>query len=95
MNDRLFKHHLNHTFNCSLMIMHGNNIGIKLRVINERSSVLWHNKLGHIFIDRIKILVNDGALDALNFTHFSTYGDYIKEKQINKSKKVTGSLLMF
>lgn len=72
------------------MIMHGNNIGIKLRVINERSSVLWHKRLVHIFIDRIKRLVNDGVLEALDFTHFSIYVDYIKEKQTNKSKKVPG-----
>lgn len=70
------------------MIMHGNNIGIKLRVINERSSVLRHKRLDHIFIDRIKRLVNDGVLEALDFTHFSIYVDYIKEKQTNKSKKV-------
>jgi hypothetical protein len=55
-----------------------------------RSSVLWHKRLGYIFINKIKILVNDGVLKTLEFTHFSTHVDYIKEKQTYMSKKVSG-----
>jgi len=55
-----------------------------------RSSVLWHKRLGHIFINKIKRSVNDGVLEALEFTPFSTHVDYIKEKQTNKFKKVSG-----
>lgn len=55
-----------------------------------RSSVLWHKRLGHIFINKIKRSVNDGVLEALEFTPFSTHVDYIKEKQTYRSKKVSG-----
>ena len=55
--------------------------------MNEDSSILWHWKLGHISIQRIKRLVNDGVLSTLDFTDFHTCVDYIKGKQTNKSKK--------
>ena len=48
--------------------MHGN-VGIKHGVINEKSSILWHKRLSHISIERIKRLVNDGVLEALDFTN--------------------------
>ncbi|KAL4383566.1 hypothetical protein GQ457_15G010160 [Hibiscus cannabinus] len=61
---------------------------ISLRcVINEDSSTLWHRRLGHISIERIKRLVNDGVLNTLDFTDFDTCVDCIKGKQTNKSKK--------
>ena len=62
---------------------------IKQCVMNEDSSILYHQRLGHIFIDRIKKLVNDGVLSTLNFIDFDTCVDCIKGKQINKSKKGT------
>ncbi|KAL0318771.1 UNVERIFIED_CONTAM: hypothetical protein Sangu_2033300 [Sesamum angustifolium] len=55
--------------------------------MNEDSSVLWHRRLGHISIERIKKLVNDGALNTLDFTYFDTFVDCIKGKQTNVSKK--------
>ena len=61
--------------------------GTKRCVMNEDSSMLWHWRLRHISIDRIKRLVNDGVLSTLNFTDFETCVDCIKGKQINKSKK--------
>ena len=42
--------------------------------------MLWHQRLGHIYVDRIKRLVNDGVLSTLDFTDFDTYVDYIKGK---------------
>ena len=60
---------------------------IKRCVVNEDSSTLWHRRLGHISIDRIKRLVNDRVLSTLNFTDFETCVDCIKGKQTNKSKK--------
>ena len=36
--------------------------GLKRCVINEESSMLWHRRLGHISIERIKKLVNDGVV---------------------------------
>ncbi|KAL0373926.1 UNVERIFIED_CONTAM: Secreted RxLR effector protein [Sesamum radiatum] len=56
-------------------------------VMNEDSSVLWHRSFGHISIERIKKLVNDGVLNTLDFTDFDTCMDCIKDKQINVSKK--------
>ncbi|RVW82846.1 Retrovirus-related Pol polyprotein from transposon TNT 1-94 [Vitis vinifera] len=51
------------------------------------SSTLWHQRLGHISIQRIKRLVNDGVLSTLDFIDFHTCVDCIKGKQTNKSKK--------
>ena len=61
--------------------------GTKIYVINEDSSKLWHRRLGHISIERIKRLVNEGVLNTLDFTDFETCVDCIKGKQTNKSKK--------
>ena len=54
--------------------------GTKICVINEDSFILWHRRLGHISVDRIKILVNDGILSILDFTDFDTCVDFIKGK---------------
>ena len=54
--------------------------------MNEESSLLWHRRLGHISIQRIKKLVNEGVLSALDFTNFETCLDCIKGNQTNKSK---------
>jgi transposase InsO family protein len=61
--------------------------GIKRCVMNEDSSMLWHKRLGHISIDRIKRLVKDEVLSTLDFTDFEICVDCIKGKQTNKSKK--------
>ena len=42
--------------------------------------------MGHISIERIKKLVNDGVLSTLDFADFETCVNYIKSKQTNKSK---------
>jgi hypothetical protein len=61
--------------------------GTKRCVINEDSSKLWHRRLGHISIERIKRLVNEGKLNTLDFIDFETCVDCIKGKHTNKSKK--------
>ena len=66
--------------------MHAN-VGIKRSLINENSSMLWHRRLGHISIERIKGLVKDGVLKTLDFTDFGTCVDCIKGKQTNKTTK--------
>ena len=58
LDNGLFKLYLNPCFNHSLTTMH-ENVGIKRGVINEKSSILWHKRLGHISIERIKRLIND------------------------------------
>ena len=55
--------------------------------MNEDSSILWHRRLGHISIDRIKRLVNDKVLNTLDFADFDTCINCIKGKQTNKFKK--------
>ena len=62
-------------------------VGIKRSVMNEESSILWHRRLGHITIQRIKRLVKEGVLSSLEFTDFETCLNCIKGKQTNKSKK--------
>ena len=49
--------------------------------------MLWHWRLGHISIDRIKRLVKDGVLSTLDYTNLETCVDCIKGKQTNKTKK--------
>ena len=63
------------------------NVGIKQSLINKNSSMLWHRRLGHISIKRIKRLVKDGVLKTLDFTDFGTCVDCIKGKQSNKTTK--------
>jgi hypothetical protein len=46
--------------------------------MDENSFMFWHKRLGHIFIERIKILVNDVVLNTLNFIDFGTCVDCIK-----------------
>ena len=55
--------------------------------MNEESSLLWHQRFGHISIQRIKRLVNEEVLSALDFTDFEKCLDCIKGKQTNKSKR--------
>ena len=57
-------------FSISLQNDTSNNVmhvhtGTKQCVMNEDSSMLWHRRLGHIFMQRIKRLVNDGVLNTL------------------------------
>ena len=61
--------------------------GTKICIMNEDSSFLLHRRLGHISIQRIKRLVNEGVLSALDFIDFETCLDCIKGKYTNKSKK--------
>ena len=70
-----------------LVHLQGLIVGIKWNVMNEESSLLWYWRLEHIFIQRIKRLVNEGVLSTLDFTNFETCLDCIKGKQTNKSKK--------
>ena len=86
LDNGLFKLNLNPSFNHSLTTMHGN-VVIKRDVINEKSFILWHKRLCHISIERIKRLVNDGVLKAFDFTDFDICVDCIKGKQTNMTKK--------
>ena len=54
--------------------------GLKGCVVNEESSMLWHQRLRHISIERMKKLVNDGVLSTLDFAYFETCVNCIKSK---------------
>ena len=43
--------------------------------------------MGHIFLRRLKRLVNEGVIQTLDFTDFGTCLGCIKGKQTNKSNK--------
>jgi hypothetical protein len=81
----LYKLNLDPIYEQSLLIMH--DIGSKCNIIDESSSMLWHRRLGHISVERIKRLINDGVLKALNFSDFGTCVDCTKGKQTNKTSK--------
>ena len=86
LDNCLFKLYLNPSLNHSLTTVHGN-VGIKSGVINEKYSILWHKRLGHISIERIKRLISGGVFEALDFTDFDICVDCIKGKQNNMTKK--------
>jgi hypothetical protein len=56
---------------------------------------LWHKKLGHISIDKIKRLINNEIFEAFDFTDFSAYVNCIKVKKTNKYKKDAQGFLFF
>ncbi|KAF7835869.1 Retrovirus-related Pol polyprotein from transposon TNT 1-94 [Senna tora] len=86
MSDGLFRVQLQD--NTSYDTMHASNsIGIKRCATNENSFMLWHRRLGHISLERVKRLVKEGVLNTLDFTDFNTCIDCIKGKQTNKTKK--------
>ena len=48
--------------------------------LNEKSSTLWHKRLGHISRQRMEKLIKDKILQDLDFSYFDTYIDCIKGK---------------
>ena len=60
--------------------------GLKICVVNEESSMLWHRRLGDISIKRMKKLVNERVLSTLDFFDFETCVHCIRGNQTNKSK---------
>ena len=86
LDSGLFKLDLNLNLNHSLTTMHGS-VGIKHGVINEKSFMLWHKRIGHISIEIIKRLVSDGVLKAVYFANLDICMDCIKRKHTNISKK--------
>jgi hypothetical protein len=77
--DGLHRIDLNPTFELSYLLMHVDS-GIKMSKIDKNSSKLWHKRLGHLSIERIKRLMNDEILNTFDFTNFNTCVDCIKGK---------------
>lgn len=61
LSDGLFSLNLQNNFTHNIIHVQART---KRCVMNEDSSILWHRRLGHISIDRIKRLVNDGVLNT-------------------------------
>ena len=53
----------------------------------ETSSMLWHQRLGHISRDRLSRLVKDEVLPSLDFTNFGTCVKCLKGKMTSTTKK--------
>ena len=66
--------------------LHSSTYGIKQKLTNENSSMLWHRRFGHISNQRIERLVSEGILDPLDFSNFQVYIQCIKGKQTNMRK---------
>ncbi|RVW36414.1 Retrovirus-related Pol polyprotein from transposon TNT 1-94 [Vitis vinifera] len=85
LTDKLYK--LNIKATNGNETLHSSNYGIKRKLMNENSSMLWHKRLGHISNQRIQRLVSDGILDPLDFSDFQVCIECIKGKQTNMKKK--------
>ena len=83
--DKLYK--LNIKASNGNEILHSSNYGIKRKLTNEISSMLWHRCLCHISNQRIQRLVLEGILDTLDFLDFQVCIECIKGEQTNVSKK--------
>jgi hypothetical protein len=84
--DGLFKIDLDSNFENNYLSLH-TDVGIKRSLMDQSSALLWHKRLRHISIERIKRLVNDGVLKTLDFTNLGTCVDCIKGKQTTKTTK--------
>ena len=67
--------------------MHSSDYGIKRKLINENSSMLWHKRLGHISNQWIQRLVSERILNPLDFSYFQVCIECIKGKQRNMREK--------
>ena len=85
--DGLYKFRLDPTYECNHSSLHSEIIGMKRSIYDENSYSLWHKRLCHISIDRIKRLINDGVLKTLDFSDSGTCLSCIKGKQTNKTTK--------
>ena len=63
--------------------------GSKSLRLNEKSSILWHKRLGHISRHKLKGLNKDHILPDLDFSNFNTCVDCIKGKLTAKVDRCT------
>jgi len=68
------------------MTLH-HNVGTKRSLMDERSTYLWHKRLGHISKEKMQRLVKNEILPNLDFTDLNVCVDCIKGKQIKHTKK--------
>lgn len=84
--DGLYRLNLKNNYDESCVVQH-ELVGNKRGKVNEKSSLLWHRRLGHFSKERIQRLVNEGVLGKIDFTDFGTCVECIKAKHTNTSKK--------
>lgn len=63
-----------------------NVVGSKRILNDEKSSILWHKRLGHILKERIIILMKQNMLPRRNFNDFHNCIDCFKGKFTNTRK---------
>jgi hypothetical protein len=55
------------------LVTHINSVDVKrCKHSNDKATYIWHCRLGHIGVKRMKKLHNDGLLDSLDFDSFDT-----------------------
>jgi len=64
------------------------NVDTKRSLVNERSTFLWHKRLGHIFRERMERLIKNEILPNLDFKDLNICVDCIKGKQTKHTKKI-------
>ncbi|KAM2147950.1 hypothetical protein ACFX1Q_004634 [Malus domestica] len=64
-----------------------NMVGQKRLHQSETSSTLWHKRLDHISIERVKTLSKTGVLPELELDHYVTCIECIKGKMVNSHKR--------
>ena len=64
-----------------IQTLHASSYGIKHKLLNENSSMLWHKCVGHISKQRIQRLVSEGILNFLDFSYFEICIECIKKKK--------------
>ncbi|KAD4384941.1 hypothetical protein E3N88_25109 [Mikania micrantha] len=85
----LYKLELDDDFSRSLLSynINENSTKTKRKRDLETSSMLWHQRLGHISRDRLSRLVKDEVLPSLDFTDFGTCVKCLKGKMTTATKK--------
>ncbi|KAD6795845.1 hypothetical protein E3N88_06741 [Mikania micrantha] len=85
----LYKLELDDDFSKSLLSynINENSTKTKRKRDLETSSMLWHQRLGHISRDRLSRLVKDEVLPSLDFTDFGTCVKCLKGKMTTSTKK--------
>ncbi|CAL2263011.1 unnamed protein product [Prunus armeniaca] len=61
-------------------------VGQKRSLDNEKSTKLWHKRLGHVSKKRMQRLIQEGILPSLNFADFTECVECIKGKMTNSRK---------
>ena len=79
----LFNNGLNYSVNYIVVPI----VASKHPRVNDNSSMLWHNRLRHIFRHIMERLVKDGMLPNLDFSDLSTCVECVKWKLTSKVRK--------